>query len=52
VAKGLPDAFRTWVNTGTITGVSPDGRVLVGWGAAGLGYRSYMVILGSNRAIP
>jgi len=51
-ANGLPDAFRTWVNTGTITGISPDGRILVGWGAALGGYRGYIVILGSSRVIP
>lgn len=51
-ANGLPDAFRTWVNTGEITGISPDGRIIVGWGAAGLGFRGYMIILGSSRAIP
>jgi probable HAF family extracellular repeat protein len=51
-ANGVPDAFSTWVNTGTITGVSPDGRILVGWGAARLGYRGYLVILGSSRVMP
>jgi probable HAF family extracellular repeat protein len=51
-ANGLPDAFRTWINTGTITGISPDGRVLVGWGAALGGFRGYMIILGSSRVIP
>lgn len=51
-ANGLPNAFRTWINTGTITGMSPDGRVLVGWGAAATGFRGYMVILGSSRVIP
>ena len=51
-ANGLPNAFRTWINTGTITGISPDGRVLVGWGAALGGFRGYMVILGSSRVIP
>jgi probable HAF family extracellular repeat protein len=51
-ANGLPNAFRTWINTGTITGMSPDGRVLVGWGAALGGFRGYMVILGSSRVIP
>jgi probable HAF family extracellular repeat protein len=50
--NGVPDAFRTWVNTGTITGISPDGRILVGWGAALGGFRGYMVILGSSRVIP
>jgi hypothetical protein len=48
----LPNAFRTWINTGTISGISPDGRVLVGWGAALGGFRGYMVILGSSRVIP
>jgi uncharacterized membrane protein len=51
-ANGLPNAFRTWINTGTITGISPDGRVLVGWGAALGGFRGYMVVLGSSRVIP
>jgi probable HAF family extracellular repeat protein len=51
-ANGLPNAFRTWVNTGTVMGISPDGRVLVGWGAAAGGFRGYMVILGSSRVIP
>jgi probable HAF family extracellular repeat protein len=51
-ANGLSNAFRTWINTGTITGISPDGRVLVGWGAAAGGFRDYMVILGSSRRIP
>jgi len=30
---GVPDAFKGWVNTGFITDVSPDGRILVGYGA-------------------
>jgi probable HAF family extracellular repeat protein len=47
-ANGVPDAFETWVNTGTITDISPDGRVLVGWGAAAAGFRGYMVILGET----
>ena len=51
-ANGVPNAFETWVNTGTITGISPDGRVIVGWGAARLGYRGYVIILGSSRVIP
>jgi probable HAF family extracellular repeat protein len=51
-ANGVPDAFRTWVNTGTITGISSDGRILVGWGAALGGFRGYVVILGSSRVIP
>jgi len=51
-ANGLPNAFRTWLATGTITGISSDGRVLVGWGASFGGFRGYMVILGSSRVIP
>jgi uncharacterized membrane protein len=50
--NGVPDAFRTWVNTGRVTGISPNGRILVGWGAARLGFRGYIVILGSSRVIP
>jgi len=44
-AHGVPDAFQGWINTGEIDGVSPDGRVLVGWGAAIGGFRGYVVIL-------
>jgi probable HAF family extracellular repeat protein len=51
-ANGVPNAFDTWINTGEITGVSPDGRILVGWGAALGGYRGYMVILGSKVVMP
>jgi probable HAF family extracellular repeat protein len=51
-ANGVPDAFATWINTGEITGVSPDGRVLVGYGAPLGGYRGYMVILGSKVVMP
>jgi probable HAF family extracellular repeat protein len=51
-ANGVPNAFEGWPNTGTITGISPDGRVIVGWGAAPLGFRGYMVILGSSRVMP
>jgi uncharacterized membrane protein len=42
---GLPDAFRGWVNTGFITGVTPDGRTLVGAGAGPAAFQGYMVIL-------
>jgi hypothetical protein len=45
----VPDAFATWVNTGTITDISPDGRVIVGYGAALLGFRGYIVVLGDKR---
>ena len=51
-ANGVPDAFSTWLRTGEIRGVSPDGRVLVGWGAALGGFRGYMVILGSKLVMP
>ena len=47
-ANGVPDAFKDWVNTGSITDVSPDGRVLVGKGAAPAGFRGYIVILGEK----
>jgi len=50
--NGVPDAFATWVNTGSIKGVSPDGRVLVGSGAAADGFRGYIVVLGSSRVMP
>jgi probable HAF family extracellular repeat protein len=44
-ANGHPDAFRGWVNTGFITGVSPDGRTLVGYGAGPRAFQGYLVIL-------
>lgn len=47
-AHGVPNAFETWVNTGTITDISPDGRIIVGKGAALTGFRGYMVILGDK----
>ena len=47
-ANGVPDAFATWVNTGSITDISPDGRILVGKGAALGGFRGYIVILGDT----
>jgi probable HAF family extracellular repeat protein len=50
--NGVPNAFSTWVNTGEITGISPDGRILVGWGAAALGFRGYVVVFGSSPATP
>ena len=48
-SHGVPDAFETWVNTGTITDISPDGRIIVGHGAAALGFRGYIVVLGDKR---
>jgi len=47
-ANGVPDAFETWINTGSINDVSPDGRILVGKGAAAAGFRGYIVILGDR----
>ena len=47
-ANGVPDAFKDWINTGAITDVSPDGRILVGKGAAPFGFRGYIVILGEK----
>ena len=49
---GVPDAFERWINTGQITDISPDGRILVGWGAAIGGFRGYMVILDKMEIIP
>jgi probable HAF family extracellular repeat protein len=42
---GLPDAFRRWVNTGFVNGVSPDGRTIVGYGAGPTAFQGYVVIL-------
>jgi uncharacterized membrane protein len=51
-ANGVPEAFATWVNTGKITGMTPDGHILVGYGAAALGFRGYIVVLGGSLVIP
>jgi len=51
-ANGVPDAFDGWLRTGDIHSVSPDGRVLVGWGAALGGFRGYIVVLGTDLVIP
>ena len=40
-ANGVPDAFTGWINTGSIADVSPDGRILVGRGAAPAGNLLY-----------
>jgi probable HAF family extracellular repeat protein len=47
-AHGLPQAFDRWINTGFITHVSPDGRILVGYGAGPTDFQGYIVILGST----
>jgi hypothetical protein len=44
-AHGAPDAFAGYINTGEITGMTPDGRILVGWAPAIGGFRGYLVIL-------
>lgn len=44
-ANGVPGAFEGWVNTGFIIGSTPDGRVLVGYGAGRRAFQGYMVVL-------
>jgi probable HAF family extracellular repeat protein len=44
-ANGYPDAFRGWVNTGFVTGVSPDGRTIVGYGAGPRTFQGYLITL-------
>lgn len=43
--NGYPDAFKGWVNTGFLTGVTSDGRTLVGYGAGPTNFQGYMVVL-------
>jgi len=43
--NGIPDAFQGWINTGFITAVSRDGRVLVGYGAGRSDFQGFIVIL-------
>ena len=47
-ANGVPDAFEGWVNTGFVTGVSRDGRTLVGYGAGPRDFQGFIVSLGSG----
>jgi hypothetical protein len=47
-AHGVPTAFDGWVNTGFITHVSPNNRILVGYGAGPRDFQGYMVILGDT----
>jgi probable HAF family extracellular repeat protein len=42
---GVPDAFEGWVNTGIVTGMSRDGRMLVGYGAGPRDFTGYVVVL-------
>jgi probable HAF family extracellular repeat protein len=51
-ANGVPNAFERWVNTGFITAMTPDGRVLVGFGAGPRDFQGYLVILGSDAKMP
>ena len=44
-ANGVPNAFEGWVNTGFITGISRDGRTLVGYGAGPRDFQGFIVIL-------
>jgi uncharacterized membrane protein len=43
--NGVTDAFTGWINTGSITGVSRDGRVIVGNGAGPQYFQGYIIIL-------
>ena len=43
--NGVADAFEGWVNTGFITGISRDGRTLVGYGAGPRTFTGYMILL-------
>jgi len=47
-ANGVPDAFATYIKTGSIADVSPDGRILVARGAPIGGFRGYIVIFGEK----
>jgi len=47
-ANGVPDAFQGWVNTGFVTGISRDGRTLVGYGAGPRDFQGFIVSLGSG----
>jgi probable HAF family extracellular repeat protein len=42
---GAPGAFDGWVNTGFVTGMSRDGRVLVGYGAGPRDFTGFVVIM-------
>jgi probable HAF family extracellular repeat protein len=44
-SHGVSDAFEGWVNTGFVTSVSPDGRILVGYGAGPRNFQGFMVVL-------
>ena len=42
---GVPRAFDGWINTGFVTGMSRDGRVLVGYGAGPRDFTGFVVIM-------
>jgi len=42
---GVPNAFEGWFNTGFVTDISRDGRVLVGYGAGPKDFTGYVVVL-------
>jgi len=44
-SHGYPNAFRSWVNSGFITSVSPDGQTLVGYGAGPSTFQGFVVVL-------
>ena len=46
--NGVPDAFRGWINTGFITAISRDGRVIAGYGAGPRDFQGFIVILGGR----
>jgi probable HAF family extracellular repeat protein len=49
---GAPRAFENWVNTGFVTGMTRDGRVLVGYGAGPRDFTGFMVIMPQLGAKP
>ena len=50
-ANGVTDAFDGWINTGFITGVSRNGRVIVGQGAGPVNFQGYIIILPRSGAL-
>ena len=42
---GAPNAFENWINTGFVTGMTRDGRVVVGYGAGPRDFTGFMAIL-------
>jgi probable HAF family extracellular repeat protein len=47
-ANGVPNAFEGWVNTGFVTAVSRDGRILTGYGAGPRDFTGFIAILPSG----